>query len=84
MPKVQTPARTEIQQRARLRANEEKRALHAFEVLRELMTRHIREERDLFELHRLQVVLVHAIKNQHVTHMLKAKEQARMPGLGEF
>lgn len=88
MPKVCTPTRTAIEQRARVRANEQKRMEHAITTLEDLCRRHNLDERDLFELHLLRVRLTDAIKNQHVAEVLKRKERDRLGGhtplIGDF
>lgn len=62
--------KTEVQQRAAVRANEQRRVEHAIEVLRELVERHATDpidmELDLQELHMLKVQLLHKIKHQHI------------------
>lgn len=85
------PVKTEVQQRAALRANEQRRAEHAFEVLKELVTKHgddpISMELDLQDLHLLKVQLLHKIKNQHIKDERYAKykaTQARLNTEGDY
>lgn len=60
------PAKTPIQERAALRANEERRAKHAFDTLNELAGRHL-TERDQYELYSIYHRLETVIRNQHIT-----------------
>lgn len=62
MPLVKTPAR----ERAKLRANEERRVMTARASLTELLTKHAPDGRDIRELNVLCARLIHAIKHQHV------------------
>lgn len=78
--KVKAP-KTEVQLRAALRANEQRRAEHAFNVLNELVSKHELDERrreaELQELHMLKVRLLHAIQHQHIKDVDYAKFKMR-------
>lgn len=65
MPK-QANTKTDAYYRAADRAKEERRAVHAYEVLTELIVKHGLDEREGAELHQIVTRLLHAIKNQHV------------------
>ena len=58
--------RTDVRERARLRLNEENRAKRAFDTIYELAARHLAESK-VMELQALRALLLHAIRNQHVT-----------------
>lgn len=73
MPTVKTPVR----ERAKLRANEERKVLHAKAVLMQLLEKHDRDGRDAFELNLLCSRLIVAIKNQHISDESYAEFKAR-------
>lgn len=66
MPKVKTP-KTAIQERAALRASEERRLKHAYDVILELMQKHQIDEREMHELYSIYTRLSGVIRNQHIT-----------------
>ena len=60
-----------LKDRAKLRASEERRADHAFDVLDELIAKHLSpggvvKERDLSDVFNLRHRLIQVIKNQHI------------------
>lgn len=59
--------KTPIQERAAVRASEDRRAKHAYAVLLDLFKRHGFSERDEYELYALHSRLEMAIRNQHIT-----------------
>lgn len=73
MPRV----KTEAQERAKLRLNEQRRVEHARDTIRELLTKHDIDERDAFELHLICTRLLHAIKNQHIKDERYAQYKAK-------
>ncbi len=79
MPRV----KTEAQDRAKLRANEQRKVEHAQEVIAGLLTRHNLDERDISELHFICTRLQHAIKNQHIKDE-RYKEYKAKFGTGDF
>lgn len=58
----------DLKERAKLRASEERRTTHAYEVLTELSVKHKLDERDGAELYAMFQRLLHAIKNQHIAN----------------
>lgn len=73
MPRV----KTEAQERARLRANEERRATAAYATLLSLMKKHNFDERDEHELYTIILRLKQAIKNQHIKDERYAQYKAK-------
>lgn len=58
----------DLMQRTKLRASEERRVTHAYEVLTELIAKHNLDERDGAELYAIYQRVKHAIKNQHIAN----------------
>ena len=56
----------QLKERAKLRANEERRLDHAYKTFVELMIAHKQNERDIADLYSMHARLVTAIKNQHI------------------
>lgn len=78
-------AKTDARERAKLRANEERRALHAANTLVELMKHHNLEDRDVSELHAISLRLVGAIRSQHCKdERLERMKERFAPTAGEF
>lgn len=73
MPRV----KTEAQERARLRAAEQRKAEHAYKTLDSLMLQHHLDERDTAELYAIMCRLAHAIKNQHIKDERYAQYKAK-------
>ena len=73
MPRV----KTEAQERAKLRANEERRAQHAYATLVELLNKHNFDERELQELYTIFLRLKYAIQHQHIKDERYAQYKAK-------
>lgn len=73
MPKV----KTEAQERAKLRANEQRKVDHAYNTLKDLMLKHRMDEHDGAELYAIMCRLTHAIQNQHIKDERYAKYKAQ-------
>ncbi len=73
MPRV----KTEAQERAKLRANEQRRVEHAERAILDLLKKHNIDEREGFELHMICTRLQHAIKNQHIKDERYAQYKAK-------
>lgn len=58
----------DLKERAKLRASQERRATHAYEVLSHLIHQHNLDERDGAELYAITQRVLHAIKNQHIAN----------------
>lgn len=82
MPLAKTPTRMAIQERTKLRANEQRRVEHAEATLKELIARHNLDERDAFEIGMICLRLIHAIKNQHLKDNRHERLKARFPTEG--
>lgn len=63
-------AKTDVRERARLRLNEEGRVNRAFESLNALVEKHL-DASKAAELYALKMLLLHAIRNQHLMEPIK-------------
>lgn len=80
--------KSDLQVRAALRAGEERRLLHAQQVLHELICKHsvnlMDQEHDLNEIHQLGTRLTVAIKNQHVRDRTVAQSRMKEYTTGDY
>lgn len=75
-----TLVKTDVRDRAKVRANEEARAKRAFETLGELAERHLSDQQ-VSELFALKALLILAIRNQHLSEYARKRVERGVEGI---